>query len=154
MIQILRIPPLVDPLSGVRRYTYMFDEDPSWEGMTALWEIVLAIALGDNAVSLYYHPWSGRDLSYEANCIRYQMVPPDESIAKRFPAAAASMVGIPGWRAATRRWFRRPVQGATQVRLVADSGSSDWLVVIWSAEGKDGVDWYRIGSLSQQEERG
>ena len=81
MIPILRIPPLPDPLIRSEEYSVMFDDEPSWKGMTALWRITLAMALRDDAASVHFHPWSERVLSYEVKCHRWEMVPTPRCMA-------------------------------------------------------------------------
>ena len=112
------------------------------------WPEVLAMAVKDGAVSVQYHPWRtdrGADwvLSYVVGGTRYGLIRPPAQAAGRLLTDAHRLLR-PGL--ASRLFAGRSVTG--RVRLVGDSGATEWIGVCWSNAGVQGVEWHQIMPIS------
>lgn len=103
--------------------------------------MLLAMAVRDGASSVHYHPWrSGEELWYVAQGQRFTLLTPDSESCTALLYDAKQLVAN-GLVARLSAWMSGCAYG--QVRLVNETGESQWGVVYWSRGQLAGMEFLR-----------
>ena len=123
---------------------------PTRDSGQKLLNIVLALAIKDNASSVHYHIW--RDdamgegtLYYVIGGVCYEMVPPPLEIVGALFAAGRRLLASRGLWGSLRRLLGRALGSCSgQFSLLdTDGRGSEWCGAVWSAGKTAGLDFYR-----------
>ena len=117
-----------------------------------LWGLVLLMAERDRATSVHYHPWrSDGYLSYIAEGVRYELVPPPDGYAAAIIETARSLFTAPPTEGLLSRLI-----GHEPERAVCSTFSFEawdmavlWDAVCWSNGERAGVELYRVTTLEE-----